>query len=117
MEAQLTIWKENKMLVDLEGHWPGSSYDRFASGTKLPRDSVQVIFSSSKAISSLVVGVQFPHCLAMLVDRGQLEFLEPVARYWPEFGQNGKTKLTPGKENITAMSTNSEACSNTQSFL
>jgi CubicO group peptidase (beta-lactamase class C family) len=29
-------------------------------------------------------------CVLMLADRGALEFDAPVARYWPEFAQNGK---------------------------
>ena len=30
----------------------------------------------------------------MLVERGQLELEAPVARYWPEFAQNGKAQVT-----------------------
>ena len=29
-------------------------------------------------------------CMLMLADRGELDFDAPVARYWPEFAQNGK---------------------------
>ena len=33
-------------------------------------------------------------CLAILADRGLLDYDEPVAKYWPEFAQNGKEKIT-----------------------
>ena len=32
-------------------------------------------------------------CIHMLVDRGLIDVEEPVAKYWPEFAQNGKDKL------------------------
>jgi CubicO group peptidase (beta-lactamase class C family) len=40
------------------------------------------VWSSTKTVTSLAA--------LMLVDRGQLEVDEPVARYWPEFAANGK---------------------------
>ena len=33
-------------------------------------------------------------CLAILVDRGLLDYDKPVAHYWPEFAQKGKDKIT-----------------------
>uniref|UniRef100_A0A1I8IYZ0 N-alpha-acetyltransferase 20 n=1 Tax=Macrostomum lignano TaxID=282301 RepID=A0A1I8IYZ0_9PLAT len=33
-------------------------------------------------------------CLAQLVDRGFANYSEPVAKYWPEFGQAGKESIT-----------------------
>ena len=32
--------------------------------------------------------------IAMLVDRGLLDYNEKVSKYWPEFGQNGKNDIT-----------------------
>lgn len=48
--------------------------------------SLQNIFSSSKAVASIVV--------AMLVDRGHLRYDMKVADVWPEFGQHGKDVIT-----------------------
>ncbi len=48
-------------------------------------DTVVNVFSGSKTVTSLAV--------LMLVDRGQLDLHAPVARYWPEFAQNGKDKV------------------------
>ena len=33
-------------------------------------------------------------CMAMLVDRGHLDYEQKVVHYWPEFGQNGKENVT-----------------------
>ena len=29
-------------------------------------------------------------CALLLFDRGELNFDDPVTKYWPEYGQNGK---------------------------
>jgi CubicO group peptidase (beta-lactamase class C family) len=49
------------------------------------RDTIVNVFSTTKAMAAL--------CLHMLADRGVLELDAPVARYWPEFAQNGKQHL------------------------
>ena len=33
-------------------------------------------------------------CVAVLVDRGLLDYEMTVASYWPEFAQNGKENIT-----------------------
>src|SRR5207245_3002562 len=40
------------------------------------------VWSSTKTVTSLAA--------LMLVDRGELDVDQPVAKYWPEFGANGK---------------------------
>jgi len=42
--------------------------------------------SSSKTVSSIL--------MAMLVDKGLIEYDQPIAKYWPEFAQNGKDRVT-----------------------
>ena len=32
--------------------------------------------------------------MALLVERGHLDYEEKVVHYWPEFGQNGKENVT-----------------------
>jgi CubicO group peptidase (beta-lactamase class C family) len=49
-------------------------------------DTRQVVFSASKGIAA--VG------LALLADRGELDFDAPVARWWPRFARAGKARLT-----------------------
>ena len=33
-------------------------------------------------------------CLHVLADRGLVDYDAPVAKYWPEFAQNGKEPIT-----------------------
>lgn len=49
-------------------------------------DSLFFLFSASKPMTALLV-----HLLA---ERGELALDDPVARYWPEFGQRGKQAIT-----------------------
>lgn len=49
-------------------------------------NTMSVMYSTSKGFCALVV--------AMLADRGLLDFKKPVSHYWPEFAQNGKEKIT-----------------------
>jgi CubicO group peptidase (beta-lactamase class C family) len=49
-------------------------------------DALFFLFSASKPLVALAV-----HLLA---ERGQLSLDDPVARYWPEFGQRGKDQIT-----------------------
>ena len=46
------------------------------------RDTIVNVFSTSKTVTNL--------CALILADRGEIDFDAPVARYWPEFGANGK---------------------------
>ncbi len=38
--------------------------------------------------------IQSALAMAMLVDRGLLDYKKPVATYWPEFAQHGKENIT-----------------------
>jgi CubicO group peptidase (beta-lactamase class C family) len=63
----------------------GGSVD--AAG-RLPwhEDTLASVFSGSKGLTST--------CVHLLADRGEIDLNAPVARYWPEFGQSGKTDVT-----------------------
>ena len=43
------------------------------------------IMSSGKSVAAIL--------MAIMVDKGFLNYDEPVVTYWPEFGQNGKDKI------------------------
>jgi CubicO group peptidase (beta-lactamase class C family) len=66
------------------GIWGGSA----DPGRAVPwaEHTVTPIGSTSKALASTAV--------LILVDRGLLDLDEPVASYWPAFGQNGKEEIT-----------------------
>jgi CubicO group peptidase (beta-lactamase class C family) len=48
------------------------------------RDTIVNTFSTTKTMTAL--------CALILADRGELDLAAPVARYWPEFAQNGKAR-------------------------
>jgi CubicO group peptidase (beta-lactamase class C family) len=50
------------------------------------RDTLVHVYSVTKPFTAA--------CLLLLVERGRMELDAPVARYWPEFGQAGKAKVT-----------------------
>lgn len=79
--ASLAIVRDGEMVVDL---W-GGSLD--AAGARPWRaDSVVNIWSTTKAVNAL--------CFALLVDRGLAAYDDPVTRWWPEFGAQGKAGVT-----------------------
>ena len=68
---------QGEMVVDLVGSAEGN--------VEYTGDSLQCVYSSSKAVSAVAV--------AQLADRGLLNYNVPVANYWPEFGENKKQEL------------------------
>jgi len=48
-------------------------------------DTLTNVWSTTKAMTSL--------CAHVLIDRGELDPDAPVARYWPEFAQSGKSEI------------------------
>ena len=71
---------EGEYVVDI---WAG--YKDEAKTQPWEKDTIVNVYSTTKAMAAL--------CTLMLVERGQLDLDEPVARYWPEFAQNGKEKI------------------------
>ncbi|MCY3813852.1 MAG: serine hydrolase [Gammaproteobacteria bacterium] len=45
-------------------------------------DTIVCVFSTTKTMTAL--------CALVLFDRGELSFDDPVTKYWPAYGQNGK---------------------------
>ncbi len=78
--ASLYVNIDGEDVIDIWGGW------RDRERTVLwSEDTIVSVFSASKTVTSLAV--------LMLVDRGQIDLFAPVARYWPEFSQNGKDKV------------------------
>ena len=77
-DAQLCVYVDGEKVVDLWGSAEGD--------TNYTADTLQCIFSSSKAVTAIAV--------AQLAQRGLLNYSNPVANYWPEFGQNLKAEIT-----------------------
>ncbi|MBL1079423.1 beta-lactamase family protein [Nocardia sp. 2] len=79
--AAVAVYDGEKPLVDL---WAG--YRDRARRLPWERDTLAPVYSCTKGVAALVV--------ATLVAAGHLDYEQPVARYWPEFGAHGKAAIT-----------------------
>jgi CubicO group peptidase (beta-lactamase class C family) len=77
--AAVAVYHRGRLVVDLAA---GSDPVR---GRPFMRDSLLRVASCSKGATAT--------CVLMLVEAGALELDEPVATYWPEFGQAGKEEI------------------------
>lgn len=77
----LAVYLDGKPVVDV---WTGWSDRR--GRYHWQADTAPMVFSATKGVASTVI-----HRLA---DRGLIDYDAPVARYWPEFGANGKGGIT-----------------------
>lgn len=79
--SAFSVYKDGEVVVDL---WAG--YADVEAKRLWREDTMTAIYSTTKGLMAV--------CLAMLADRGFLDFKTPVAQYWPEFSQNGKENIT-----------------------
>ena len=81
--AAFAVVAQGRVVVDL---WGGHADE---AGTRpWGRDSLVNVWSTTKGVVALA--------MAMLVERGELDYEAPVARYWPEFAAAGKDGMTVG---------------------
>jgi CubicO group peptidase (beta-lactamase class C family) len=78
--AAVCVYHRGEKVVDI---WGGI---RDATGRPWRADTMSISFSTTKGVTATV--------LHLLVDRGLLDYDAPVAKYWPEFAQNGKECIT-----------------------
>ncbi|HEY9376752.1 MAG TPA: serine hydrolase domain-containing protein, partial [Jiangellaceae bacterium] len=78
--ASVGVYLDGRPVVE---SWGGSADP--GRGAPWAEHTVTPMGSTSKALASTAV--------LILVDRGLLDLDEPVARYWPAFGQNGKEDI------------------------
>lgn len=82
--AGFSVCIDGETVIDLRAGWADSARTRpFAADTLTP------VFSTGKTVMALLI--------ATCVERGLLDYEQPVARYWPEFGQAGKEGITVGQ--------------------
>jgi CubicO group peptidase (beta-lactamase class C family) len=79
--ASLVVDIDGQLAVDLWGGFRDE--DRTVPWTA---DTITNVWSSTKTVTSLAA--------LILVDRGDLDPIAPVAKYWPEFAANGKQDVT-----------------------
>jgi len=74
------VYHRGEKVVDL---WAGS---RNEAGAPWEADTLSFSYSTTKGVASTL--------LHILADRGLVEYEAPVATYWPEFAQAGKSQIT-----------------------
>lgn len=79
--AACAFYRDGRKVVDL---WGG--YRDGVTRELWEQDTLVTVFSATKGMSSLVVPVA--------VSRGLIDVDAPVATYWPEFAQAGKSAIT-----------------------
>ena len=74
------VYHEGECVVDV---WGG---DADEDERPWRQDTMSPSFSTTKGVAATALHV--------MVDRGLLDYDDPVARHWPEFGQGGKARIT-----------------------
>jgi CubicO group peptidase (beta-lactamase class C family) len=77
--VQVAAYLDGELIVDA---WTG---DTKPDGPPIDGDTMFCLFSVTKAVSFTAIHV--------LAERGLLEYDAPIARYWPEYGVNGKDRV------------------------
>lgn len=78
---QVAAYLDSELVVDT---WAGMA--DVSTKRKVDGDTLFCVFSTTKGITSTVI-----HLLA---DRNLLDYDESIAKYWPDFGVNGKDVIT-----------------------
>lgn len=75
------VYYQGEKVVDLWGGVRNKS-----AGEPWEQDTMVLVHSATKGLAAMT--------LAVAHSRGWLDYNQPVARYWPEFAQNGKATIT-----------------------
>jgi CubicO group peptidase (beta-lactamase class C family) len=78
--AALAVYHRGELVVDL---WGGLADPR--DHTPWTQDTLAYVYSTTKGMTT--------SCANLLIQQGHLNPDAPVARYWPEFAQNGKKEI------------------------
>lgn len=79
--AAVAVWIDGDLVVNL---WGGHADHR--RRRRWTENTLASVFSGTKGLTST--------CVHLLADRGEIDLHAPVAHYWPEFGQAGKSDIT-----------------------
>ena len=72
---------DGETVIDIWGGWADEANTR-----PWEADTIVNVYSTTKTMTALTA--------LLIADRGELDFDAPVAKYWPEFAQNGKEAIT-----------------------
>ena len=78
--ASIAVDVDGRTVVDLWGGWCDEEHR-----TPWGENTITNVWSTTKTVTNLAA--------LMLADRGQLDPYSPVAKYWPEFAENGKERI------------------------
>jgi CubicO group peptidase (beta-lactamase class C family) len=79
--ASYCVTHNGETVVDL---WGG--YADAGKTKPWVKDTIVNVYSTTKTMTALTA--------LMLADRGLIDFMAPVAKYWPQFAANGKANIT-----------------------
>ena len=79
--AQLAVYHQGHLVLDLWGGFADTQRCK-----QVERDTLFVLFSSTKPLASMA--------LHLLIEHGKAELDAPVATYWSAFGAHGKDQVT-----------------------
>jgi CubicO group peptidase (beta-lactamase class C family) len=79
--ASACVFIDGQQVVDVWGGFFDGTFTR-----QWERHTIVQMFSTTKTVTAL--------CALVLADHGDLDLDAPVAKYWPEFAQNGKSRIT-----------------------
>ncbi|HEY9335698.1 MAG TPA: serine hydrolase domain-containing protein [Kribbella sp.] len=79
--AAFAAYHRGELVVD---RWGGTADP--GTGRAWDRDTIHLMFSGTKGLTTA--------CVLLLVQGGQLRLDDPLSRYWPEFGAQGKESIT-----------------------
>jgi CubicO group peptidase (beta-lactamase class C family) len=78
--AAVSFVLDGEPVVDLWGGWLDKEHTR-----PWEPDTLVNVYSTTKGMTAI--------CAHQLIERGELDLDAPVARYWPEFANNGKEEI------------------------
>ena len=79
--ASLAAFRQGELILSLS-----AGHRDIARTVKWTPDTLVNIWSATKGVTGIAMG--------LLVDRGQVRYDLPVAKYWPEFAANDKSTIT-----------------------
>jgi CubicO group peptidase (beta-lactamase class C family) len=79
--VQVSAYVNGKLVADVWGGLADETTERKVDG-----DTLFPVFSVTKAVTATALHIQ--------VERGLIDYEQPISRYWPEFGARGKDKAT-----------------------
>ncbi len=82
--ASFAVTHNGELVADLHGGWADPARTR-----PWTADTVANVWSTTKGVQA--------SCYAMAVDRGLVDYDQPVVDFWPEFGTEGKDRVTVGQ--------------------